>query len=91
MISKRIYSRQQKMMFATIDAAEAIVNRLPVILSIGSFLAVIVFIQKGVNHHIKINCSESISVIVEHPTAVGPAYQCVSRAQLKGPAPALKP
>lgn len=91
MISKRIHSRQQKLMLSAINTAEAIAARVPVILSVGGFLLLIVFVQKGVNHHIQINCPKSISMIIEHPTAVGPAYQCVSRAQLKGPAPAFKP
>lgn len=91
MISKRSYSRQQKIFLSAINVAESIAIRMPLILSIGGFLLVIVFIQKGVNKHIQVNCPDSISVIVEHPTAVGPAYQCVSRAQLRGPAPTIKP
>lgn len=91
MISKRNYSHQQKMLLSLISVAESIHKRGPFIVCIGGFLVGIVTIQKVMNHHVEINCPKSISVIVEQPTSVGPVYQCVSRAQLKGPAPTFKP
>lgn len=91
MISKRIHSQRQKILLSAIDMTESIVKRIPLMLSIGGFFGVIALIQAAVNHHVEVNCPESISVVVHHPTAMGPAYQCVSRVQLRGPAPAFKP
>lgn len=92
MISKRRkLTAAQQLALATIDAAETLAKLTPAILSLGAVALVAMFVQKEINKKVEIDCPKSISVIVEHPTAVGPSYQCVSRAQLKGPAPALKP
>ena len=92
MISKkRKLTATQHLALAAIDSIEGLAKLAPALLSIGVIALVSVFIQKEINRKVEINCPKSISTIVEHPTAVGPSYQCVSRAQLKGPAPALKP
>ena len=92
MISKRRkLTAAQYLALAAIDSAENLSKLAPAILSLGVVALVAIFIQKEINKKVEITCPKSISVIVEHPTAVGPSYQCVSRAQLKGPAPALKP
>lgn len=92
MISKRRkLTAAQHLALSTIDAAENLAKLTPAILSLGAIALVAVFIQKEINRKVAVNCPKEISVIVEHPTAVGPSYQCVSRAQMKGPAPTFKP
>jgi len=92
MISKRNkLTTAQHLALAAIDSVEWMAKLAPTIVSLGVVALVAVFIQKEINKKVEITCPKTISVIVEQPTAVGPSYQCVSRAQLKGPAPALKP
>jgi len=92
MISKRRkLTAAQQFALTTIDIAEGLAKMTPGILSVGAIGLTAMFIQKEINKKVEIDCPKSISVIVEHPTAVGPSLQCVSRAQLRGPAPALKP
>lgn len=91
MISRKKLSTGQQLTLAVIDAAEHLARFTPAILTTGVVLLSVIFIQKEINRRVEINCPQSISTVVHHPTAVGPAYQCVSRAQLKGPAAALKP
>jgi len=92
MISKRKkLNATQHIALVAIDSIEWMTKFTPAIVSLGVVALVAVFIQKEINKKVEITCPKTISVIVEHPTAVGPSYQCVSRAQLKGPAPILKP
>lgn len=92
MISKRKkLNATQHIALVAIDSIEWMTKFTPAIVSLGVIAMAAVFIQKEINKKVEIACPKTISVIVEHPTAVGPSYQCVSRAQLKGPAPALKP
>ena len=92
MISKRKkLTATQHIALAAIDSIEWMTKFTPAIVSLGVIAMAAVFIQKEINKKVEITCPKTISVIVEHPTAVGPSYQCVSRAQLKGPAPVLKP
>jgi hypothetical protein len=49
-----------------------------------------VFIHKQINNHVRNNCDLSIYQIMETPTAIGPAYSCISRVQQQGPAPTFK-
>jgi len=92
MISKRKkLNATQHIALVAIDSIEWMTKLTPAIVSLGVIAMAAVFIQKEINKKVEITCPKTISVIVEHPTAVGPSYQCVSRAQLKGPAPVLKP
>ena len=92
MISKRKkLNATQHIALVAIDSIEWMTKFTPAIVSLGVIALAAVFIQKEINKKVEITCPKTISAIVEHPTAVGPSYQCVSRAQLKGPAPALKP
>lgn len=91
MISKKKLSNTQRLTLAAIDAAEWTARLIPAIIGLASIALVAAFVQKEINKEVEASCPKSISVIVEHPTAVGPSYQCVSRAQLQGPAPTFKP
>lgn len=91
MISRKKPTTTQRVALAAIDAAEGLARFTPVILGLGAIGLTAAFIQKEINKNVEINCPKEISVVVHHPTAVGPSYQCVSRAQLNGPAPAFKP
>lgn len=91
MISKKKLSLGQRLALRTIDAAEDLTRFMPAILGLGAITLTAVFIQKEINRKTEINCPKEISVIIEHPTAMGPSYQCVSRVQLHGPAPTFKP
>lgn len=89
MISKRNYSSTQKFTLLCIDTAEKLAVHVPTILLTGAAILGIVFTQKAINRRVEAKCDLSVYVVVQHPTAVGPVYQCISRARLKGPAPAL--
>lgn len=91
MISKRNYTTAQKITLSAINITEKIAAKTPYILTIGVGLLAIISIQKMINRNVIDNCPKELSVILYYPTAVGPSYQCVSRAQLRGPAPAFKP
>lgn len=91
MISKKNISPSKKVILAAIDAAEYLGKLTPTFLGVAAVVFTVAFIQKEINRKVEINCPDTISVVVHHPTAVGPAYQCVSRAQLHGPAPTYKP
>jgi hypothetical protein len=90
MISRKNFSITQKIMLLCDSATESLARRVPLILTAGLIGVAVVYIQKEINRKVEITCNSSIYEIVHHPTAIGPAYQCVSRAQLRGPAPALK-
>jgi hypothetical protein len=90
MISKKRFTTAQKISLFCIDAVELIAIKVPIILAVGLVGLAVVFTQKGINHRITNTCNRTIYELVHHPTAFGPAYQCVSRAQLRGPAKALK-
>lgn len=90
MISKRKLSKTQQLTLIAIDAGEALSRLAPTLVAVGAAVVGISFIQKEVNKRVEAKCDPSLYVVIQHPTAVGPAFQCVSRAQLQGPAPALK-
>lgn len=91
MISKKNLSPAQRAALSMIDAAEELSKYVPVILTIGAIALTAVFIQKEINRKVEETCPKEISVVVHQPTAIGPSYQCISRAQLHGPAPTMKP
>ena len=91
MISKRNYTLAQRVTLSAINMTEKLAAKTPYILFVGIGLLSIISIQKMVNRNVIDNCPKELSVIVYYPTAVGPSYQCVSRAQLQGPAPVFKP
>lgn len=91
MISKRRFTPAQKISLFCIDAVELIATKVPIILTVGLVGLAVVLTQQGINQRITNNCDRTIYELVHHPTAFGPAYQCVSRAQLRGPAKALIP
>ena len=90
MISRKPLTKRQRLTLGLIDDIE---NNLPVF-GWGLFLCSSVFIVYGIhtviNNHILNNCNRSIYQIVEAPTAMGPAYRCVSRVQRQGPPVPLK-
>ena len=90
MISRKNFSITQKIMLLCDSATELLARKVSLILTAGLIGAAVVYVQKEINRKVEITCNSSIYEIVHHPTAIGPAYQCVSRAQLRGPAPALK-
>lgn len=91
MISKKNLSPTQRAALAIIDTAEELAKYVPALLTAGAIALTAVFIQKEINRKVEETCPKEISVIVRQPTAIGPSYQCISRAQLQGPAPAMKP
>lgn len=91
MISKKKLSNAQRLTLVAIDAAEWTARLMPAIIGLASVALVAGLVQREINKEVAASCPKSISVVVEHPTAVGPSFQCVSRAQLQGPAQALKP
>lgn len=90
MISKKNFTTTQRLILFCDSAVEGLARRVPLILTAGLLGLAVVYIQKELNSKVEQTCDTSIYEVVHHPTAVGPAYQCVSRAQLRGPAPALK-
>jgi uncharacterized protein YsxB (DUF464 family) len=85
MISKKVPTRQQKILLALIDGAESVAKQTPFILCSGITLLSIIGIQKIINQQVLYNCPQNISKLVTYPTAIGDAYSCVSNLQVYGP------
>jgi uncharacterized protein YsxB (DUF464 family) len=85
MISKKNPTKQQKILLALIDGAEAVAKQTPFILCSGITLLSIIGIQKIINQQVIYNCPLNISKLVTYPTAIGDAYTCVSNLQVYGP------
>ena len=90
MISKKPLSKSQRIALRMIDAAELLGEHTKWFMFLGVSILSVVFIHKQINNHVRNNCDLSIYQITETPTAIGPAYSCVSRVQKQGPAPTFK-
>lgn len=90
MISKKPLSKSQRIALRMIDAAEFLGEHTKWIMFLGASVLAVVFIHKQINNHVRNNCDLSIYQIMETPTAIGPAYSCISRVQQQGPAPTFK-
>ena len=91
MISRRNLSKTQRFALAAIDVSETLSRFAPSLITAAIVISTAFFIQRELNRKVEAKCDPSIYVLVKHPTSAGPVYYCMSRAQLKGPAPTFKP
>jgi hypothetical protein len=85
MISKKVQTKQQKILLKLIDGAEIVAKQTPFILCSGITLLSIIGIQKLINNRVIYECPTGVSKIITYPTALGDAYACVSKLEISGP------
>ena len=90
MISKKRLSKTQRITLRMIDAAEWFGTRIYWILGGGAVLLGVYGVNTITNNIVLNTCDRSLYVVTTTPTAVGPSYNCVSRAVHYGPAPVHK-
>ena len=90
MISRKRLTKTQRITLRMIDVAEWFQSRAYWIMGGGLIFFGVVGINTITNNIVLNTCDRSIYVVTSTPTAIGPAYNCVSRALHYGPAPAKK-
>jgi hypothetical protein len=90
MISKKRLSKTQRITLRMIDAAEWFGARVYWFIGGGAVLFGIYGVNTITNNIVLNTCDRSLYVVTTTPTAIGPAYNCVSRALHYGPAPTYK-